>query len=296
MSNPKSYLRYTSKMNLDKAIHTLEGILKGIAIDSKISETEVRELGNWLNLHADVAHQHPFSEIMPVLVNALKDGIISEDEHKDLLWVCGNLQSTSTYYDSITSDMQRLHGIIHGLLADCVLTDEEIRKLADWISENDHLKGCYPFDEIDSVLTSILSDGKIDDHERQQLQAFIQEFAPTGKVANNASDSKNLSASGICATCPSIIFEDMSFCLTGESQKASREELNQKIESSGGKIVAGVRKDLNYLIVCSGGNPCWAFSCYGRKVEKAIDYRKQGSRIVIAHENDFWDAMADRGQ
>ena len=29
-------------------------------------------------------------------------------------------------------------------------------------------------------------------------------------------------------------------------------------------------------IVGDNGNPAWAFSCYGRKVEKAIDMRKGG--------------------
>jgi SH3-like domain-containing protein len=39
------------------------------------------------------------------------------------------------------------------------------------------------------------------------------------------------------------------------------------------------------------GNPCWVFSCYGRKVEKAIQYRKSGLPILIIHENDFWNAI-----
>lgn len=31
----------------------------------------------------------------------------------------------------------------------------------------------------------------------------------------------------------------------------------------------------------------WAFSCYGRKVEKAVQLRKDGSQVIIVHENDF---------
>ncbi|GMA55471.1 hypothetical protein GCM10025857_68280 [Alicyclobacillus contaminans] len=50
--------------------------------------------------------------------------------------------------------------------------------------------------------------------------------------------------------------------------------------------------DTDYLVVGDQGNPCWAFSCYGRKVEKAVKLRKQGRRILIIHEVDFWDALA----
>lgn len=40
--------KFTIKQNLDKAIHTLEGILKGISISGTISETESKILKNGL--------------------------------------------------------------------------------------------------------------------------------------------------------------------------------------------------------------------------------------------------------
>ena len=50
-------------------------------------------------------------------------------------------------------------------------------------------------------------------------------------------------------------------------------------------------KQTDFLIIGADGNPCWAYACYGRKVEKAVHLRKQGSRLLIVHENDFWDAV-----
>lgn len=52
-------------------------------------------------------------------------------------------------------------------------------------------------------------------------------------------------------------------------------------------------KKVNYLVVGGEGNPCWAYACYGRKVEKAVELRRQGHPIVIVHENDFHDAVLD---
>lgn len=293
MKHSINYLRYTQKMNLDKAIHTLEGILKGIAIDYVIREAEALELKRWRDEHIEYSNRHPFNEVMTKIDAALKDGTISIEEKDDLLWLFNNFSTDSIYYDALTSDVQRLHGLLHGLLADGMLTDEEMCNLSDWISENDYLKGCYPFDEIDSLLTSILSDGKIEDQERLQLKAFLEDFIVVGSVPREKIGTRHLAVSGVCAMCPDITFDDKIFCLTGESQIATRTEINHLIEALGGKVIANIREDLDYLIVCAAGNHCWAFSCYGRKVEKAVDYRKKGARIVIAHENDLWDAIAD---
>lgn len=294
MADRLDYCRYATRMNLDKAIHILEGILKGIAMDDRITESEARELRRWWSDHIQYAKLHPFNEVMPRVDAALKDGVISFEEKDDLLWLCNNLHTNSIYYNQLTSDIQRLHGILHGVLADGVLADEELRKLSDWVVDNEHLKGCYPFDEIDSLLTSILADGKIEEKERLQLKTFLDDFVIVGGVPHDKTGTRHLAVSGVCAMCPEIIFSDKSFCLTGESRKATRTEIERMIENVGGEVLGGIREDLDYLIVCSAGNSCWAFSCYGRKVEKAVDYRKRGVRLVIAHENDLWDAMANK--
>lgn len=289
------YGRYMAKGNFDKSIHILEGILKGIAIDSVITESEVRALNSWLKNHIDYSKKHPFNEIMFKVKEALKDNIIGLEEKEDLLWLCNNFHTDSIYYDAITSDIQRLHGILHGILADGEITDEEIRRLSDWMSENEHLKGCYPFDEIDSLLTTILSDGKIVEEERKLLKTFLEDFEVVGNIPKKKIGTQELSISGVCAVCPDIIFSEKSFCITGESKRATRTDIIKKIESIGGNVMRNIREDLNYLIICAEGNMCWAFSCYGRKVEKAVNYRKKGARIVIIHENDLWDAIEDNG-
>jgi hypothetical protein len=50
---------------------------------------------------------------------------------------------------------------------------------------------------------------------------------------------------------------------------------------------------LDYLVVCGQGNPNWAFSTYGRKIEEAIEFNRipdpKGIRkkIVIVDEARF---------
>ena len=43
------------------------------------------------------------------------------------------------------------------------------------------------------------------------------------------------------------------------------------------------------------GPPCWAYSCYGRKIEEAMELRKSGAHVQIVNETDFWDAVWDNG-
>lgn len=54
-----------------------------------------------------------------------------------------------------------------------------------------------------------------------------------------------------------------------------------------------VTNKTRYLIVGNAGNPCWAYSCYGRKIEDAIERRKKGQNLTIINEIDFWDTVED---
>ena len=61
----------------------------------------------------------------------------------------------------------------------------------------------------------------------------------------------------------------------------------------GGLSRSSVTAKTDYLIVGNAGNPCWAYACYGRKIEEAVQLRKQGAKVIIVNETDFWDALED---
>jgi NAD-dependent DNA ligase len=86
----------------------------------------------------------------------------------------------------------------------------------------------------------------------------------------------------------------MGFCITGTLQRGSRSQTQNDIIKLGGFITSTVTHKTNYLIVGDNGNPAWAFSCYGRKVEAAVKLRKSGHRIMIIHEFDFSDIVDDK--
>jgi NAD-dependent DNA ligase len=94
---------------------------------------------------------------------------------------------------------------------------------------------------------------------------------------------------------PKFAFEQRSFTFTGESSRAPRQTLCSSVAALSGTTADAVTKRTHYLIVCDGGNPHWAFACYGRKVEKAYHMRRQGHPITIAHELDLWTALVAHG-
>lgn len=87
---------------------------------------------------------------------------------------------------------------------------------------------------------------------------------------NFADFRKKYSIGGICAMCPEITFEDKVFCFTGESYRATHAEMGNIVKDLGGKVRSGISAKTNYLVVGNAGNPCWAYACYGRKIEETL--------------------------
>ena len=298
MSELFEYQAFTKPAELHKAINTLRGLVAGFATDINISTAEINELAHWCSAHSHLRFRHPFSEILPVIERTCADGCIDEDEAKDILWVCSSFADSGSYYDSITSAIQFLNGLVHGIMADGEISDREIAALQSWIDANDFLCGTYPFDEINSLLCSIMADKKIDAAERNTLAAFFSnliEFSHSFNLVEKDFTSlrEKYSISGICALCPDIEIKGHTFCFTGESSRSSRQEIVEKIESLGGICRNNVSSKTDYLVVGNAGNPCWAYACYGRKIEEAVALRKKGKHIIILNENDFWDAVND---
>jgi hypothetical protein len=296
-----AYRRFTWRQRVDKAIHTLTGLLRGISIDDILNASEITEVINWCNEHRELVNRAPFNELIPKLDEMLADGVIDPEELEDLLWVCKNLSPESEYYDEITNSIQVLQGILHGILADDHITMTEATELQRWVDEHDHLKGTYPYDELDSILLAVLADRIIDENEQEMLRRFFEDFIQYSFAKRIRKEAERVKAGltkkktlpAICAACPEITFNSKSFTFTGSSMKIKRDDLAKEVERLGGVFIPKLTKKTDFLVVGAGGNPCYAFACYGRKVEKAVELRKEGHLIKIVHESDFWDAVMD---
>lgn len=292
------FRKFTKKSEIQKALNNLKGIIQGICIDAKQNHIELDELEAWCLNNSFLSERKPFTELIPLISNSISDSVLTQNEIDDINWVCDKFLSTNNYYDDVTISLQVLQGIFHGILSDNKISDLEVLNLRDWINDNEHLVGFYPYDEISTLLTTILSDKIITDDEFNILKVFFSEFIDKSidtniDMAHIEQLKEDYTVTGICATCPEIEFEDKLFCFTGASNNTTREGFNNIITSLKGEFRNSVSSKTDYLVIGNGGNPCWAYSCYGRKVEQALNLRKKGSKIVIIHENDFLDALSD---
>jgi hypothetical protein len=290
MTGTDKYFKFTNKARMDKALNTLLGILQGIAADKTINNDEMKLLGNWVEENMDYADRHPYNELFPLIFNAEKDGVLSHDEYEDILWGCQQAISQE-YYDLATADIQTLQAIVAGIASDGLVTETEVELLAEWLVEREHLRKCWPYDEVDTLVTAVLKDRWIDPAEQKMLLKYFSTFIPNDLNFSRPTTTSN-TLLGICVVAPEIIFEGSTFCFTGESKRAPREEMQGMAIDRGGRVVSSVSPKVNYLIVGSGGNPCWAYACYGRKIEKAMQLRKEGAPILIIHEADYFDSVA----
>jgi BRCA1 C Terminus (BRCT) domain len=290
------FKKYTSKSEIQKALNTLKGIIEGISLDNTCNNIELDELEAWCFNMKFLEDKKPFNELIPLINDSLQDNYLSQEEIKDILWVCNKFLEKNNYYDNVTSGLQKLQGIFHGILSDNNIEDKEIIQLENWLNDNDYLSGFYPYDEISTLITSILSDGIITNDEVNILKVFFSEFIDSSIDSNiNFKEIEILkndyTVEGICATSPKIEFEDKLFCFTGASNKTTRDGFNNIITSLKGQFRNNISSKTDYLIIGGAGNPCWAYSCYGRKVEQALTLRKKGKKVIIIHENDFWSTI-----
>lgn len=284
----RSYELFCSKHNVVRDLEILQGLMKGIQCDRTINDAEMAGLEEWLN-RDDSLHRHePFTSIKQLVREAIADHYLSTEEYEGIMWLCNQYLDENGYLNATTSLTRELHGIVSGIALDNHINDKEIAYLDGWLERNDTLKNYWPYDELYSMVTKILRDKIITELERNELLHFCHSLS-----ANTVDNSSMFDTvqQGYFHIDPEIIIPERNFCITGISAKYKRKEIADKIELYGGIVQKNVTQDLHYLVVCDQKNSCWAFTCYGNKVEKAIRYRKQNLPVLIIHELDLFDSF-----
>jgi len=179
-----------------------------------------------------------------------------------------------------------LIGLVNGLVADQVLNDAEIRFLAQWLEQHDEIASVWPGDVLHQRIKAVLADGVITEEERAHLVQTLTlliggqlESLETSPLVNQlAMDDVQ-----------EIAFDGSTFSLTGTFAFGPRNACEHAIEQRGGEIKNSILKSLDYLIVGGLGSDEWKHGSFGTKIQKAIDYKRAGERILIVHE-DRWAA------
>lgn len=191
----------------------------------------------------------------------------------------------AAFRNEMNRSLGALLGIAQGLLGDGHLNDQEINFLGDWLRQNESLSNVWPGDVIHARVREVLLDGMVTSEERVYLTETLRQLV--GGTLEEVASQARVSELAIDRSA-TIAFPGALFCLTGDFVYAPRGHCEEVIVKRGG-AVGGVTKKLTYLVVGGLGSKEWKHGSFGTKIEKAIEYKRQGCPILIVHE-DQWAA------
>ena len=182
-----------------------------------------------------------------------------------------------------------LLGICTGLLADQVVNEAEVLFLDVWLRQHEEIRDTWPGYVISNRVRKILADERIRQDELDELKALLEQVI--GGTLEQTGAVEGLSTSLPIEDGVTISIPHRSFCFTGRFAFGSRKSCELAVIQRGGRTSAEVVKTLDYLVVGNFITPDWVHTSYGRKIEKAVDYRDKGYSLKIVSETAWCDSL-----
>lgn len=182
----------------------------------------------------------------------------------------------------VDRNIDELIGLARGILADGKVDQVEAETLQKWLIAVSGME--HPM--LHNLLVRVnemLEDGVLDEEESAELFETLNELTggtfETGEILKSTSlplDNPE----------PDINVEGSTFCFTGTFESGTRKEVEAKIEELGGKAVR-LNGSTNFLVIGAYATDSWAHSSYGRKIEKALEYKQKGKDVKIVSERHW---------
>ncbi len=184
---------------------------------------------------------------------------------------------------------ESLLGLCEGIMIDGDLSNDKIYFLGQWLEEHQELATAWPGEVLFTKINEVLADGVITAKERTHLKETLRQligsrFEETGAIG------------GLATTLPvesvdKVRFTNHFFCFTGTFLFGTRAACERAIEKRGGIPLVRIRRDLDYLVIGTLTTQAWANTSFGRKIEKAVAYKKSGCHVKIISEKDWTQAL-----
>lgn len=190
---------------------------------------------------------------------------------------------------NLLKGVESLLGICRGLTADQELNEREILFLDTWLKDNQEASLYWPGEAIAARLEAILSDGVVSCEEASDLKDMLDKLIGSGceiGVTSGMATQLPLDRD------PVIRFSGRRFCLTGKFIYGSRATCETATVERGGCIASTVTQALDYLVIGALASRDWITTSYGRKIEKACEYRNEKKpELKIVSEEDWVHAL-----
>lgn len=181
----------------------------------------------------------------------------------------------------IDAGIDELIGLIRGVLADNEVSEGEPELLAAWVLRHCEIVQEWPVNVLARRLNRIFEDGHVDDVERQDLKQLLAEI-----IGEN--DNPLVTASTtlpLSRPAPDVVFDQNIFVFTGKFAFGPRRVCEGEVLARGGRVATAVTLQTNYVVIGSVGSRDWIHSSWGRKIEKAIEYKDLCPLAIISEQH-----------
>ena len=184
--------------------------------------------------------------------------------------------------------IDQLIGLADGILADGIVNQQEAERLKAWLELNGAESNPLMARLLDQV-ESALADGVLDEDEALALHDALMEWTggevEEGEVAKTA-------ALPLDPEPRAVVIPGKSFVFTGTGVFGTRKMMQEATERTGGMVMKSVTLKTDYVVLGTYVTPAWAHQSFGRKIEKAMEYRDtRTTELKIVHEEDWARAI-----
>lgn len=270
---------------------TLLGICEGLVADQMLKDSETLYLSMWLdNCGHRISDDPDVIDISDIIRDILKDGHVTQDELDDLKEQLITVLDYRLKPDTLDTDqaLRRLSGLVHGILADNQLRNEEIHHLQNWLESCGEARHLWPASALHRRIKGAMADGVISHQERADLLEALTLI--TGGSITETGTVGGFTSRAFVLDFPQdhqIDFEGKNFVLTGKFVFGPRKTCEHHIAARGGIIGNNITKKTDYLIVGTLASRDWAHETHGRKLETAMTRHAKGANLVVLTEQTW---------
>ena len=183
--------------------------------------------------------------------------------------------------------VDQLIGLAQGILADGIVNLAEAEMLQDWLRANQATENPY-VSRLDHV-EQVLKDGVLDEDEARELHDALMNWTGGGGADGEESTTASLPLDPDPRT---VHIAGNVFVFTGTGVFGTRVMMQDATVQAGGRVERNITMQTNFVVLGTYVTPAWAHQSFGRKIEKAMDYRdRKGTRLQIVHEQDWAKAL-----
>jgi len=182
-------------------------------------------------------------------------------------------------------DLSEMLGLAKGLLADGTVTDDEAALLANWAAKHPDATEQWPVNVLKARLERVFEDGKVDDDERCDLAELLASIV--GGTAGIMVGEDAATELPLDDPTPDLIWTGSIFVFTGKFAFGPRADCERQVIKLGAVCERAITRRTRYLVIGTFGSRDWVHTSFGRKIEKAVQYRDDGHPLAIVAE-DHW--------